>query len=138
MESSVVLSIVYHPKVVRWVFSFAFTLAVEVPIFIALARLFCKKEIPIWRAALAGAVGTCLTHPNLWYTWFYLMRDVWHQPYWVYIFSGELLVSVIESFTFYAIARPIRLSQAIAASFLANAASYGVGNLLRYLDLWPI
>jgi uncharacterized membrane protein YhhN len=110
-----------------WAKSFAFTLAVEIPFFVLIARLGSyPPRAPIWRLALAGAAGTCLTHPLLWFAWPRLALG-----YDAYIVSGELLVAVVEVFTFYAIARPIRLTRAIAASFIANGASYGLGHLLR-------
>ena len=107
-----------------WFKSFLFTLAVEVPIFILIAR----KEVPVWRAALAGAAGTCFTHPTLWFVWRVVVKD-----YAWYIISGELLAALIEAVIFWAIARPIPFSKAVAASFFANAASYGVGKLVRLL-----
>jgi len=110
-----------------WAKSFAFTLAIEIPIFILVARLGSSiPRAPIWRLALAGAAGTCLTHPFLWFVWPRLALG-----YDAYIVSGELIVAVVEVFTFYAIARPIRLTRAIAASFIANGASYGLGHALR-------
>jgi len=120
--------ILNEPILWRWFYSFIFTLSVEVPIFMLFAY---KQNVPWWRAALAGAAGTCFTHPALWFMW-RPMFDV----YFYYIISGELLVSCIESFTFWSIARPINLTRAISAAFIANAGSYGLGNLLRYLDLW--
>jgi hypothetical protein len=50
--------------------------------------------------------------------------------YTAYIVSGELIVATVETFTFYTIARPIRLSHAFAAAFIANGFSYGLGLLL--------
>lgn len=105
-----------------WLRAFALTLVVELPIFVLVVR----GEVPAWRACLAGAAGSCLTHPLLWFVWSRLVSD-----YTLYITSGELLVAVIETLTFYAIARPIPLRMALAASFLANGASYGAGFLLQ-------
>jgi hypothetical protein len=105
------------------------TLLVEVPVFVSIGRLLEAKRMgraPIWRLALAGAAGTCLTHPLLWFAWPHLFRG-----YTPYIVSGELMVAAIESATFFALARPIRVSTAVAASFLANGASFAVGLLLR-------
>ena len=98
---------------------------VEVPIFVLLARFRQGTEpCPTWRLALAGAVGTVITHPLLWFVWPLVIAD-----YTVYIVSGEIIVATIESFTFYLIARPIRLNRAIAASFIANAVSYAVDGI---------
>jgi hypothetical protein len=110
-----------------WIRAFAFTLAVEIPIFAALARWVMKpKSCPVWRLALAGAAGTLFTHPLFWFVWPHVVSD-----YTFYIISGELLVATIESFTFFAIARPIPLYRAILVSFIANAVSYGLGTLLN-------
>jgi len=116
---------------VRWFRAFVFTLVVEVPIFVVLVR----GAVPAWRAALAGAAGTCLTHPLLIFIW----RPFCQQhglSYTEYIVIGELTVSVIETFTFYLLARPGSLVRALACSFVANASSYGLGQLLRSLGIW--
>ena len=111
-----------------WFKSYLLTLILEVPIFM----LFGWRKVPLWRAALAGVVGSTLTHPVLWYLWPLVSRD-----YAVYIISGELFVATVESITFFAIARPTRFSWAVSASFIANASSYGIGVLLRMLGLFP-
>jgi hypothetical protein len=111
----------------HWIGSFAFTLVVEIPIFVLVARLASpqKGSPTTWRLVLAGAAGTCITHPLLWFGWSQVISE-----YTIYIVSGELVVAAIESFTFFAIARPIRLSTAIAASFIANGLSYALGLLV--------
>jgi len=120
-----------HELLMRWLRAFLFTLVVEVPIFVVLVR----GAVPAWRAAIAGAAGTFLTHPLLIFVWRpFCQRHGF--SYEEYIISGELTVGVIESLTFYALARPIRLTRAIACSFIANAASYGGGNLMRWLGWW--
>ncbi len=143
-----------------WLRSFAFTLAIEVPVFVWMARRYgAIPRIPLHRAAVAGAWGTCMTHPVLWFLWPRLyvatlslllapesLREeygrraiffVLEQPhvFWSGVAVAELLIACIESFTFWLVARPLPLSRAVAASFLANAASYGLGQLVRYL--WP-
>jgi len=112
-----------------WWRTFLFTLAVEVPLFVLVARGGAGgvKTSPIVLAC-AGAMGTCVTHPLLWFVWPRMGFE-----YSTYIVTGELLVAIIETFTFYAVARPIRLSRAVAASFIANAGSYGIGALLQGL-----
>jgi hypothetical protein len=111
-----------------WLSAFAFTQAVEIPIWTLLGR----AAVPAWRAALAGAACTCLTHPILWFVWPRVVHD-----YGAYIASGELLVAAVETAVFYALARPVTLFRAVAASFLANAASYGGGLLLRATGVLP-
>jgi hypothetical protein len=112
-----------------WWDAFLFTLAVEVPLFVLVARVGAggAKTSPVVLAC-AGAMGTCVTHPLLWFVWPHVGLD-----YTAYIVTGEVLVAVIETFIFFAIARPISLSRAVGASFIANAASYGLGALLQGL-----
>jgi hypothetical protein len=123
--------------VLDWFKSFLFTLVIEVPVFILLSRGYAS----VGRRALAGAAGTCLTHPLLWFVWTVVIKAIVHNyfpgVYWYgpYLVSGELIVAVVESFTFFAIVGNIPLSRAIAASFIANAASFGVGQVTRVI--WP-
>jgi hypothetical protein len=101
-----------------WLRSFLLTLVLEVPVFVLLARGIA----PPLRAALAAAAGSCVTHPLLWFAWPLVVSD-----YTRYIVSGELLAALAESVVFCALARPVPWSRALAASFIANASSYGVG-----------
>jgi hypothetical protein len=111
--------------------AFCFTLAVEAPLFVLVARLGAGGvKISPLVLVCAGAMGTCITHPLLWFVWPRVMTD-----YTTYIVTGELIVAVVESLTFFAIARPIRMSRAVAASFIANAGSYGLGALLQGLEI---
>ena len=113
----------------HWAAAFGMTLAVEVPIFVLLARYTAAKlKVPSCtkrRAALAGALGSCITHPLLWFVWPFVVRD-----YTAYIISGELLVAVIESLTFYLAAKPISPKRAAFVAVTANAASFGFGVLV--------
>ncbi len=148
------------PRQLDWLRSFVFTMAVEVPVFVWMARSYrASPRVTLRRAALAGAWGTCMTHPVLWFLWpglyvatlglllapesltqeygrqaIYFVMDPAHV-FWSGVAIAELLIACIESVTFWLVARPIPLSRAVAASFLANAASYGLGQLVRYL--WP-
>lgn len=126
----------------------------EAPIFI----LFAYRGVGVRQGALAGMAGTAITHPLLWFVWrpgvygliFALAERPWFREImpgaWreagrgqlahdlifpLYIASGELLVAVIEAGTFWALARPIPFLMALSASFLANGASYGIGQLAR-------
>ena len=104
-----------------WLLAFLLSLAVEAPLYVLVSRGRCAWP----RAALAGAAGTCLTHPLLWFVWVRLVSD-----YATYIISGEILVALIETVVFWRLAR-VDLRTAVAASFLANAASVLVGLALR-------
>jgi len=148
------------PRQLDWLRSFVFTLTIEVPVFVWMARRYrSSPRITLRRAALAGAWGTCMTHPVLWFLWpglyvavlglllapesltqeygrraIFFVMDPAHV-FWSGVAVAELLIACIESVTFWIAARRIPLSRAVAASFLANAASYGLGQLVRYL--WP-
>jgi hypothetical protein len=120
-----------------WFVSFLFTQAVEIPIWTGLSW----RAVPAWKSALSGALCTCVTHPLLWIVWprvFFLVRDwplqiggIVVSRYTAYLVTGEFLVAVIESMIFYFAARSGRFSKALAISFIANAASLGLGVLAR-------
>ena len=154
------LQVVLSPEQSSWLKSFAFTLTIEGPVFVWMARRYgANSRITVRRAAVAGAWGTCMTHPVLWFLWprFYVaalslllapesLREeygrraiffVMDQPhiFWSGVAVAELLIACIEGFTFWLAARRIPLSRAMLASFLANGASYGLGQLVRHL--WP-
>ncbi|MBM4320621.1 MAG: hypothetical protein FJ125_11830 [Deltaproteobacteria bacterium] len=105
-----------------WFFSLLLTLAVEVPLYVLLSR----GAVRCARAALAGAAGTLLTHPALWFFWPRLVDS----DYTTYLVSGELAVVAAEALTFLALARPVGAWRALACSLVANGASCGVGALL--------
>lgn len=107
-----------HQALAYWPVALGVTLAVEVPIFMKLA----PADLPRWRAAAAGAAGSFLTHPLLWFVWVPAIRG-----YALAVVTGELLVVTIESVTFHLLTGRRSGSRAIAAACLANAASYGVG-----------
>ena len=125
-----VQAILFH----YWLPAFAFTLIIEAPFYVLIGKggLPEGAHLSIPRLALAGAAGTCLTHPLLWFVW----PRVVSGDYSLYVISGELLVSVVEAGLFFALARPVRLSRAVAASFIANAVSYGGGLALRAAGVW--
>lgn len=114
-----------------WLNAFLLTLVVEVPLFFGIAKLDKQlaRRCPTWRLVLAGAAGTCLTHPLLWFIWPLVVG----KDYTTYIVSGELLIFIVEIFTFMFIAQPIRFRYALAASFFANAASWTAGILVRLI-----
>lgn len=112
-----------------WFQVFLLTLIIEVPVFV----LFVRKIVPLRRALLAGAAGTAFTHPLLWIVWY---LRIFEGHYWWYFWSGELFAAVVESLTFYAIARPVSFRRAVFASFTANAVSAALGMfLLRHIPL---
>ena len=111
----------------QWLRAFLLTLLLEIPVFV----LFVRGRVPMLRAVLAGAAGTCFTHPLLWLVWPYLDPD----HYAVHVAVSEFLIAVMETLTFHAIARPVKLGRAAAASFCANALSTGAGLLIYWLEI---
>lgn len=107
-----------------WPVAFALTLVIEVPIFTMLGPAATSRK----RAALAGAAGTCLTHPLLWFVWFPLIH---HHT--LATISGEILVVGAECVIFHLLTGRCSWTRAAAASALANAASFGLGLILRML-----
>ncbi len=116
-----------------WIKAFALTLLFEVPIYVWLGRILSGRAghcVSMIRLAVAGVLGSCLTHPLLWFVWPSVVHD-----YGLYVISGELLVAIIESLIFYVAARPIRLRHAVITAFTANAVSVGLGYLCHFLGL---
>ena len=114
-----------------WLEAFILTLVTEVPIFVLLGKRFARSlEHPpgILRLAAAGAFGSCITHPLLWFVWPHVVAD-----YTWYVITGELLVALIETVTFFAVARPLKLPQAFVVSIVANGISVALGYLIHFV-----
>ena len=110
------------PVLLRWLVAFALSLAIEVPLYVLLGRHQARAA----RVGLAGALGTCITHPLLWFAWPYAMEN-----HLVRTLTGEVLVCIIEAAVLHGICRTIPPRQALGIALIANAASYGTGILLR-------
>jgi hypothetical protein len=109
-----------------WIRAFAFTLLIEAPVYILLGRKLSEKKCSYLQAGLAGAAGSCVTHPLLWFVWPLVIRN-----YTLFVISGELIVAAVESLMFFLIARKIRLSRAAIVAVSANAVSFGAGMLFH-------
>jgi hypothetical protein len=92
-----------------WFCAFAWTIAIELPIYAVLLR---RRW---WLVFVVNAI----THPLL---WFAFPR---FEPYWRYVVVAELCVVVVEAIVIAAVTRRVRL--AVAASIVANAVSALVG-----------
>ena len=132
----------------RWFLSYLFSFAVEMPFWVLLSM----RWVSIRRGALCSLAGTAYTHPLLWFVWPGVARGAWRaltaatwfaaicpmfvltmRPWTIYVISGELLVGILEAVTFFLLARPIPFWPAVAASYIANAASFGLGEVVRRL-----
>lgn len=110
-----------------WARAFALTQVIEVPIYTAIAW----KKAPLPRLIAAAFACTAVTHPLLWFVWPHVVTD-----YTAFVVSGELLIAVGESLLFFALIPRLDLPRAIGAAFVANATSYGMGQLLRAVGLF--
>jgi hypothetical protein len=136
--------------VIRWFYSYLFSFAAEMPFWVLLARPWVRVR----RSAPASLAGTAYTHPLLWFVWPGVVRRLWRaalttswfvaicpnfllatRTWTIYVVSGELIVGILEAVTFYLLARPIPFRQAVAASYIANAASFGLGKVVRWLGV---
>jgi len=100
------------------------SLAIEVPVLIALVRLVFRKEnLTLTSIFSAGVLCTAVTLP---YLWFVLPTYV-DAAY--FLFVGEALVVAVEALI---LNRLLGLAPktAIACSLIMNAASYGFGLIL--------
>ncbi|MBI1212938.1 MAG: hypothetical protein GC190_15860 [Alphaproteobacteria bacterium] len=105
--------------------AFGLTLAVESVAAVALAPVF---RISRGRAVLSAVLGSSLTHPLLWYSF-----------YKVYPLTGSLTTPVLEAFVilgeapFYRVIAKAPWVEALLLSLLINAASWAAGELIYAL-----
>jgi hypothetical protein len=111
-----------NPPLTTYLPALLLTWAVELPLLL----LILRGRAPWRRVLLAGALGTALTHPQLWYLWPHLF-----DSYTAYIVCGELAVVAIETVVMAVACRkhfgPL---MALGGVGLANAGSYFVGAML--------
>jgi hypothetical protein len=125
-----------------WLPWFILGLAVETPIFAMVGKVLTRdnpqgassqgasSQGASWRRLLlAGAIGTCITHPLFVFVWPHFVHS-----YLVWAISGEIIVTVVETFTFWLVARPISLPRAAVCSLAANTASLVIGLVLQWLS----
>jgi hypothetical protein len=104
------------PYVWSWLYAFAFTQLVEIPIYAVGLRV----------GLLAAFGASAITHPIL---WFVLFRFV-PLPYVWLIIVGETFAVAVEAGYF---AIVFRRRRALLWSLVANGASFGTGMLSRWL-----
>jgi len=115
------------PVLEAWAWAFALTLAVEVPLYVLLARAGRGGAVPgLARLVLAAAASSAVTHPLLWFAWPRVVGG-----YAACVVSGEILVVVVETVVFGSLARPVPWLRCLACSLVANAASLVAGLVLR-------
>jgi hypothetical protein len=102
-----------------WFGAFLLTHLIEIPSYALLARPRGA------RGALAGLVGTSLTHPVLWFVGPQLGLDRL-----TFLVVGEVSVTLVETVVFWAVTR-LPWWRAAVAAFVANALSLAIGLTLR-------
>ena len=111
-----------NPPLTTYLPALLLTWAIELPLLL----LILRGRAPWRRVLLAGALGTAITHPQLWYLW-----PRFFDSYTAYIVCGELAVVAIEAVVMaFACRRHIGPLLALGAVALANAGSYGFGALV--------
>jgi len=104
-----------------WLAAFVFTEIVEVPIY--------------WRglrcSPFAALGASAITHPIVWFGFF---APCWHAAYVTRVVAAELFAWLAEAAYFRYLWRKER---ALLWALVANAASFGLGLLSRYLFGWP-
>lgn len=111
--------------IVAWLVAFVFTQVVEIPIY--------RAMLHVSRPTAFGA--SAITHPFVWFV-FPLLRMRFS---FVTAFS-ELFAWLVEAAWFVLVTRRtlrIGLGRALFVSFVANAASEGLGLLSRHWFGWP-
>ena len=116
-----------------WLDAFLFTQAIEIPIYVfAQRRQRVGNRAPEW--ILAAFAASAVTHPVV---WFVIPRFPWFGDvvygYWLQIAVSETFAVVAEALLFHLLC----LRKAFLWSLAANAASAGLGLLLRELIGWP-
>lgn len=105
--------------------AFGLTLLIEAPV---AAALGWSLKLSPWRCALAAVAGSALTHPILWAV--FHAADEYFGAYGTPVL--EALVIAAETLAYRALATK-QWPEAALLSLLANAASWGAGELIYAL-----
>jgi hypothetical protein len=108
----------------EWEFAIALfiTLAIEVPVAIALVKLaYKRRDIAASRIAGAGILASALTLPYLWF-----VLPALALPRGLYAMLGEVLVVLVEALL-YRMMLGLKFADALLISAIANAASAAAG-----------
>jgi ABC-type Co2+ transport system permease subunit len=122
------------PYIHAWLGAFAFTQAVEVPIWAYALRERRKlargdEPWPFWLCAVVGFGASAVTHPVVWF----VIPQHALGGYWAMVLQAEAFAVLVEAV--YTGLCGLRWS--LAWSLFANAASAGLGLLSREMLGWP-
>lgn len=116
--------------VVAWFRAFVWTLAIEQLV----AGVVLRRSLPLGRRVSVIAIANVATHPAVWLIFPELgAARGWPGP--VTLGLSELWAFGFEAFVYWVFLGPGRHRIAITAAVAANAASFGLGFLLRALGL---
>lgn len=111
--------------VLSWFSAFLLTLSSESLAGLLLIR---QPQWPAWKVILVICLGSCITHPIL---WFVLPR--FFSDYTTFVTVGETWVWLTESVVMWLGLRPMTFGRALLNSLLINIASCLVGLILYAL-----
>ncbi len=111
---------------IRWLIAFAFTQAVEVPVWAA-----AQKGSPWPRRLALGFGASAITHPFVWFVFPPLLKP-W-LGWWGYLVVAEAFAVLAET----AWMRAFGVRDALLWAALANGLSAGLGFVFRQLFGWP-
>jgi hypothetical protein len=116
-----------------WLGAFAFTQAVECPIYVYALGEARPRRSRAGRAAVAFG-ASAITHPVVWFLFPWLwIRLGYPGGYWTMVAFAEAFAVLVEA----AYVWGFGLSAALGWAVVANAASLGLGLLLRSAFGWP-
>ena len=111
-----------------WFRAFALTVLVELPI---VALLLRRAEPDRVRLVVLIVLANLATHPAVWF--------IWTQPFLVgtteYLVVAESWAVAVEAVFYWAAFRGLPVGRAILVAFVANAASFLLGQLVA--TAWP-
>ena len=118
-----------------WLSAFAFTQAVEVPLYVIAFRrsaLHAARPRSLATYALLGFAASAITHP---FVWFFLPW-IGGTPYAQMVLRAETFAIVVEGFYLFVLGA-FDLKRSLLWSLVINATSASVGLLSRSLFHWP-
>ncbi|MFS8067770.1 MAG: hypothetical protein ACMG6S_15505 [Byssovorax sp.] len=120
-----------------WISAFAFTQAVEIPLYVAVVRRSVRAGATSRPVSLAAQIAlafgaSAVTHPIVWF----LIPRIPYGPYAEMVARAELFAVIVEAFYFYVL-EVFDLRRALLWSLAINATSASLGLLSRWAFGWP-
>jgi len=120
-----------------WISAFAFTQALEIPLYVAAVRRSVRRGATLRPVDLAAQIAlafgaSAVTHPIIWF----LIPRIPCDSYVEMVARAELFAVIVEAFYFYAL-EVFNLRRALFWSLVINATSASLGLLSRWAFGWP-